>query len=238
MYPKPFHSGALDIATQKVACLRERESVGNIISLLKGCSHQGFPVVSDEENGRLRYLGMLSRQQLHTLLFHVEECQSSEYGGVFSGDLRPEWDYLERLAERKFVANEKIPACVTAPRAADGTACDATRLKEDLELDLMAFADTSTITSLPSIAVTTVFQMFTSMGIRHLPVVNEYGFVVGIITRKDMLACRLQKKMLRSMDNHTQVACRAVKENTAEDDGWDILDYTDTTNRAQSRYFM
>ena len=44
-----------------------------------------------------------------------------------------------------------------------------------------------------------VFRLFQTMGLRHLPVINEHSQVVGMITRKDLL--HLDERSLRLLAN-------------------------------------
>ena len=44
-----------------------------------------------------------------------------------------------------------------------------------------------------------VFRLFQTMGLRHLPVIDQFSHLVGIITRKDLL--RLDERSLKLLAN-------------------------------------
>ncbi|KAJ9452661.1 Chloride channel protein C [Diplonema papillatum] len=178
---------AADVCRTRIVCLRPMETVENLVSVLKTCKHNGFPVV-DSDTG-LHFLGMISRQQIHALLWNLEDGWDPASGNVAADRMDPAWELLMDLEEQHFVRNELEPAIVQSE--------DSPLLQA--EVNLLYHTDSSALSVNPAVSVTVVFEMFTSLGLRHLAVVNERGVVVGMITRKDLLASKLQKRMLRSI---------------------------------------
>lgn len=57
----------------------------------------------------------------------------------------------------------------------------------DMQLDLSAYVNSSAFSVSECCTLRRAFLLFRTMGLRHLPVVNEDGCVRGIITRKDLI---------------------------------------------------
>jgi chloride channel 7 len=64
----------------------------------------------------------------------------------------------------------------------------------DSLIDLGPFMNRAPVTVHESVSATMAFQLFLSLGLRHLPVVNGHNDCVGMITRKDLLEDVLQKR--------------------------------------------
>ena len=66
-----------------------------------------------------------------------------------------------------------------------------------LVLDLSIFVNTSSFTVNKAFAVNIVRNLFRTMALRHLPVVNDSNEVVGMITRKDLTGQAIEKGMAK-----------------------------------------
>ena len=62
-----YHLMARDVMAHPVVALREEETVGSVVQTLKGCAHNGFPVIRETPEGR-KFVGMVVRNQLVVLL--------------------------------------------------------------------------------------------------------------------------------------------------------------------------
>jgi len=58
---------------------------------------------------------------------------------------------------------------------------------ENLYIDLRPYMNLSSIVANETFSFSETYQLFRTMGLRHLPVVNKKNEVVGIVTRKDLL---------------------------------------------------
>ena len=62
-------------------------------------------------------------------------------------------------------------------------------------VDLRAYVNRSGVSVPQYFSAMRAFVMFRSLGLRHLPVVDEHNRVVGIITRKELLNESLTEKL-------------------------------------------
>ena len=65
---------------------------------------------------------------------------------------------------------------------------------DEMLIDLRHFMNLSPYTCIESVSFARLFNLFRSMGLRHLVVVNENNKVVGIVTRKDLAKFRKWRK--------------------------------------------
>lgn len=115
----------------------------------------------------LTFHGLVLRSQLLTLLDRgvcYSESQSSAS--------QPRLSYAE--------LSEDYPRC---PNIHD---LDLTRLNPRMIMDVTPYMNPSPFTVSPNSHVSQVFSLFRTMGLRHLPVVNAVGEIVGIITRHNL----------------------------------------------------
>jgi hypothetical protein len=63
------------------------------------------------------------------------------------------------------------------------------------DLDLRAYVNRSGVSVPHHFSAMRTFVMFRTLGLRHLPVVDEHNHVVGIVTRKELLDESLGEKL-------------------------------------------
>ena len=84
----------------------------------------------------------------------------------------------------------------------------------ELRIDLMPFTNTSAFSVPDTFSVSATYNLFRSMGLRHLVVVNKYNSVIGMITRKDLVAHTILKHTMEKAENlasnYTEEEGRAV----------------------------
>lgn len=68
-------------------------------------------------------------------------------------------------------------------------------------MDLRPYMNPSPYTALMDTCVTQVFEVFRTMGLRHLVVLDNQGRALGLITRKDLIEENLSRVLTRN--NHT-----------------------------------
>ncbi|NXE37240.1 CLCN6 protein, partial [Ptilorrhoa leucosticta] len=81
------------------------------------------------------------------------------------------------------------------PRYPDIHDLDLTLLNPRMIVDVTPYMNPSPFTVSPNTHVSQVFNLFRTMGLRHLPVVNAVGEVVGIITRHNLTHEFLQARL-------------------------------------------
>ncbi|KAK7811130.1 hypothetical protein U0070_016070 [Myodes glareolus] len=115
----------------------------------------------------LTFHGLVLRSQLVTLLVRgvcYSESQSSAS--------QPRLSYAEMAEDY--------------PRYPDIHDLDLTLLNPRMIVDVTPYMNPSPFTVSPNTHVSQVFNLFRTMGLRHLPVVNAVGEIVGIITRHNL----------------------------------------------------
>lgn len=81
------------------------------------------------------------------------------------------------------------------PRYPDIHDLDLTLLNPRMIVDVTPYMNPSPFTVSPNTHVSQVFNLFRTMGLRHLPVVNAVGEIVGIITRHNLTYEFLQARL-------------------------------------------
>lgn len=124
----------------------------------------------------LTFHGLVLRSQLVTLLVRgvcYSESQSSAS--------QPRLSYAEMAEDY--------------PRYPDIHDLDLTLLNPRMIVDVTPYMNPSPFTVSPNTHVSQVFNLFRTMGLRHLPVVNAVGEIVGIITRHNLTNEFLQARL-------------------------------------------
>eukprot|EP00558_Chaetoceros_sp_UNC1202_P007614 CAMPEP_0197237100 /NCGR_PEP_ID=MMETSP1429-20130617/4020_1 /TAXON_ID=49237 /ORGANISM="Chaetoceros sp., Strain UNC1202" /LENGTH=381 /DNA_ID=CAMNT_0042696029 /DNA_START=131 /DNA_END=1276 /DNA_ORIENTATION=- len=186
------------IMSKDVIFVRPVESVGTIYDILSTCDHTSFPVV-DTEDKEILY-GTVSRKTLMALL------QYGKYGLPSSKtyplqrsivqnhiSLHPDSNYVSLLEYNKL--EKEYPS--------DSSIEDIIVKEEDRELfiDLRPYCNTSPNTVQETTSVKRSYEIFRSLGLRLLIVVNRYNQCVGTITRDDLLPEALAKDMITKGKN-------------------------------------
>uniref|UniRef100_A0A5F9DJZ6 Chloride channel protein n=1 Tax=Oryctolagus cuniculus TaxID=9986 RepID=A0A5F9DJZ6_RABIT len=124
----------------------------------------------------LTFHGLILRSQLVTLLVRgvcYSESQSSAS--------QPRLSYAEMAEDY--------------PRFPDIHDLDLTLLNPRMIVDVTPYMNPSPFTVSPNTHVSQVFNLFRTMGLRHLPVVNAVGEIVGIVTRHNLTYEFLQARL-------------------------------------------
>uniref|UniRef100_A0A8C0K7S2 Chloride channel protein n=1 Tax=Canis lupus dingo TaxID=286419 RepID=A0A8C0K7S2_CANLU len=124
----------------------------------------------------LTFHGLILRSQLVTLLVRGV-CYSENQ----SSASQPRLSYAEMAEDY--------------PRYPDIHDLDLTLLNPRMIVDVTPYMNPSPFTVSPNTHVSQVFNLFRTMGLRHLPVVNAVGEIVGIITRHNLTYEFLQARL-------------------------------------------
>eukprot|EP00357_Protocruzia_adherens_P037895 CAMPEP_0115012678 /NCGR_PEP_ID=MMETSP0216-20121206/24896_1 /TAXON_ID=223996 /ORGANISM="Protocruzia adherens, Strain Boccale" /LENGTH=352 /DNA_ID=CAMNT_0002381813 /DNA_START=70 /DNA_END=1128 /DNA_ORIENTATION=+ len=175
---------ARDVMSEPVLTFHEKESASFVYQTLKETRHHGFPVV--DENGRLT--GLIQRTQLYLLM--RDRIFIGEPIGQGAG---PQSEFsLNRMQTGVL---PEIPR----PHLLDFFANDvhgkdiddlADQIEEEdvegFRIDMRPFMNPVPYSVQEGAPLSRIFQLFRSLGIRHLPVVDKNNRVVGMCTRKEL----------------------------------------------------
>jgi len=165
--------------------LRKRGRANLLDSTLgTSLTHRAEDDEYEEEKQHAVFRGMILRSQLEILLRHRELFVPNET------DINPVFDYSSMEEED---ASHKSPVSIIS--SPDYLASVS---EEDLDkyIDLSPYINTSSLTVSDNFSLGFTYNLFRSMGLRHLPVVNTRNQVAGIITRKDLLGQTLEERLL------------------------------------------
>jgi len=154
-------------------CLKVVEpqmTVRDLLQVLGGCKHNGFPVV---ESSSWRFLGLVQRNSLHHLL------QSGKAHGAF----RVHGESERGIVPFEVMAGKGYPDCESFEAVRESLEL------EDLEkvVDLTPYMNSGCYTVPTEAVMARCFMLFRTMGLRHLPVVGKDLKLQGMITRKDLI---------------------------------------------------
>jgi chloride channel 7 len=155
-----------DVMIKPVKTIYLRSSVTDIVNVLTTTTHHGFPVIESEETPC--FVGMISRSYLLLILKYIVIKKRVE---LTQKEIQHILEDLPRIDLNSLLSH--LPS-------------------EETFVDLGSFMNRSTLTISELATVSTTFELFRSMSLRHLPVVNKKNHVVGFITRKDLMHERIE----------------------------------------------
>lgn len=147
-------------------------SLKDLISKLNACTHSGFPVVRPI-NGADRYVGLILRRQLRIIL----AMKRIEFRSGF--DI-PDFDTKVFIAMKDAHRSKEL----NVEAHVRGT---FTEPFVDQQINLTPFMNRCAFSLHSNVVLSRAYTLFRTMGLRHLPIVDECNCVVGMITRSDLL---------------------------------------------------
>lgn len=173
--------------SSNVVFVRPVERAGAIFDMLLSAPHSNFPVV-DKDDSQILF-GTISRHALCILL------QKSAYGHPKSMDRVPSTVDSLAAGDDLFVPlvqwHEIEASYPRYPSIEDVHVADRSAW-----VDLRPYANTAPVTVQESASVERAYDIFRSLGLRFLPVVNRYNQIVGTLTRSDLTPEALAKALL------------------------------------------
>lgn len=160
-----FRMQALDVMSQPVVSLRPSMTVGEIVDILQGSNHHGFPVA--DASGL--FIGLVRRCELLHILESGKRCNFGENMRGGQG----EDDSLLHPSSTSLSAQEILDAL--EPQDVDQ------------KVNVIPYTNQAVYIIPEHATVLRCYALFRSMGLRHLPVVDVDSKLKGIITRKDLL---------------------------------------------------
>ncbi|XP_064642254.1 H(+)/Cl(-) exchange transporter 6-like [Lineus longissimus] len=135
------------------------------------------PEESDDHFQPLRFHGIILRSQL-TVLIEKGVCYSETEPETH----QPKVNYEEMMGKY--------------PRFPDIFDLNVTDEEKAKIMDVTPYMNPCPYNVLPETPMMQVFHLFRSMGLRHLPVVNSRGEIVGILTRHNLTLEALEEKIV------------------------------------------
>ncbi|XP_072855019.2 chloride channel protein C [Pogona vitticeps] len=175
---------ARDVMKRHVRVLRLKENVAFLAELLVSTSHNGFPVVCKSKPDQAEvFLGTITRFDLCVLL---------ENENIFETEAGEEPKSCPLLSYEKIRA-EKL---LDQQRMAIMLDCYSTDpLYQQLFINLEPYINKSAMTVQAHFSLQLTYNIFRSLGLRHLTVVDLQNQVIGIITRKDLITFQIEEKL-------------------------------------------
>ena len=160
------------IMAQPVVVLYEVDKVRRVMEILSTTTHNGFPVVN--KDGKLR--GLILRKTLCGLL------KLKAYSTATTEPKRPDGGIVLQQAATVFYDTLERHY----PAFPDVKAIKLSEHELNFWLDLRAHLDPAPVTVNQNASISRSYDLFRTMGLRHLVVVDGELGVTGIITRADM----------------------------------------------------
>ncbi|CAM40656.1 putative chloride channel protein [Leishmania braziliensis MHOM/BR/75/M2904] len=157
-------------------------TLDDVVRTLRSTTHHGFPVVSLNDG---TFKGIVTRAQLELLLWHLIMTDGRTSHCTY--------DVMQRVEDHVFHSGWQSIDPTQRLRQE--------RLHTD-QVSLYPYVDTSAFTVLDTTSLPRTYEMFTTLGLRHLVVVDRSNYAVGIITRKDLIGDHLSA-VLESQDSPT-----------------------------------
>ena len=153
---------ASDVMAKPVVTFPLKPKRKEVRKVLESTSHNGFPVV--DEDGH--FLGMILRNQLVLLL--NRDCF---FNGTKNVNEPSFFDFCNTLHSKITLLKDSG---------------DDTGDHDDDVMNLSRFLNPAPVTVQTVTRLSRVYQLYRSMGIRHMPVVDKKNRVVGMLTRQEL----------------------------------------------------
>ncbi|XP_041045208.1 chloride channel protein C-like [Carcharodon carcharias] len=177
---------AKDVMERQVKVLHLREKVPSLAGLLLETNHGGFPVIYQLEQAHEEvFIGSITRLELCRILENEILFETQNEG---SYKQHAQMDYNE--VSVKLLNSTKLNLLLNKYRTDNRY--------EDHYVNLKPYINQSAMTVHANFSLQRTYIIFRTLGLRHLTVVDLRNRVLGIITRKDLMAFRLEEKLFQS----------------------------------------
>lgn len=186
-----------DIMQGPVVTIPEIARVDDVRNLFD-LTHNGFPVVQETADGSVMK-GLILKETLLELLRHPDLFYTADqqpptrrvpYTKIKDTEVSQKFQTQHAAAELKKVNpyGDYADADADSGEAGRNSVTEEVlrRTGDGLLIDLRPYVDESAFKVSQSTSVERSYLLFRSMGLRHLPIVDEYNHAVGILTRKDI----------------------------------------------------
>ncbi len=192
LFAKKYDMTASQVMSRKIVCLQSIETAGRICDILSETEYNCFPVLEMKGESHSSSStpdlvtqhgeGVLAGTVLRRALYQLVKLKAF---GNRDNDTRPSshrvsplisWEELERrCTEEKFH--------MTNLTVAEGD--------RNCVVDLRPYVNTAPYVINESSSLARTYRLFRTLGLRHLCVTNIHNQVVGMLTRKDLIAEKL-----------------------------------------------
>lgn len=192
---------AKDIMNSSIVFIFSRTRVSIIQRILKTTAHNAFPVVNIIERGHLDASGIESQEH------EMDPTSLKSHGRILKFEgliLRSQLVVLlknniffqddEQNFEQPDLTYEELTS--DYPRYPDIIDVTSNQILDSRYiLDVTSYMNATPYTVYPLTPVPQVFHLFRSMGLRHVPVVDHFGQIQGIITRHNLTHEYLEERL-------------------------------------------
>jgi chloride channel 7 len=207
-----------EVMSQPVITIYEIDRISTIVHILKSTKHNGFPVVSRE--GHLR--GLILRKTLCSLLKYKAYS-------VPTGEPASDGSDGIEVAPVSTVAYDSLER--TYPDFPDISSIKLSDKEMTYWLDVRIYMDSAPYVCNSKATINKAYLLFRTMGLRHMPVVDNDLNVVGIVTRADMNEHKLHEywhhqgaAIMKSInvENKAQAIVHETKGSTSRRRGYSV----------------
>jgi chloride channel 7 len=187
-------------------------SVAEIASLMVGNNHSAFPVTEKGTAGpvfkgtilRNHVTCILAREDLFVVVSPNAAKDAMERQESLQIDETNKQRYNVLGAEELANLDDKLPkfqisATDTGDREAMIARLTAPEFR-DLYVNLSPYVDQSSYSVPETFSLERGYNLFRSMGLRHITVVDKFNFPVGMLSRKDLLHLNVEERMAKSKE--------------------------------------
>ncbi len=188
---KKYDMTASQVMSRKIVCLQAVETVGHIYDILSDTEYNCFPVLAMKEGSQAsshdlntqHSEGYLAGTVLRRALYQLVQLEA--FGSSADPTMPPS---LHRVSP--LISWEEIERRCTEEKA---HMTNLTVAEEDRNcvIDLRPYVNTAPYVINESSSLARTYRLFRTLGLRHLCVTNIRNEVVGMLTRKDLIAEKL-----------------------------------------------
>ena len=203
------------MASGPVVCVPETGLLSSAASALRRGGYHAFPVVRACEGGDI-LVGIVPRDHLRRVVARALETPVGaamrplsfyelEGKASVSGVRPPSWpaddgedasdDELDEGEGERGTPLLDSPSCGAAAAAVVEDASWA------MQLDLRPYVNRSNVSVPQTFSAQRTYLVFRTLGLRHMPVVDEHNHVVGMVTRKELLKERLRARLATAAES-------------------------------------
>ncbi len=196
LFAKKYDMTASQVMSRKIVCLKPTETAGHISDILSETEYNCFPVLEMKEESHC------SSSTRDLMTQHDE--------GVLAGTILRR--VLYQLVQLKAFSNRNHDTCPSSHRVSPLISWEElerrcteekfhmtnlTVAEEDRNciIDLRPYVNTAPYIINESSSLTRTYRLFRTLGLRHLCVTNIHNQVVGMLTRKDLVAEKLTQAL-------------------------------------------
>lgn len=197
-----------DVMGRDVVTIPEIGSVALMAHILASCNHRALPVVEVTENGNEVFKGIILRSHVFSILakesLFLEEdnpvvVSKSPSFSMGEGEEGVTNLHMEALGIAELVnLDDKMPVTLLAKTEGERKAMLGRLQAAEYHrrfVTLAPYIDQSSYRIAPTFSLERGFNLFRTMGLSHITVVDQNNEVVGIVSRKDLTNMNIYRKL-------------------------------------------